>query len=91
MFAGSKSSIFLNFNWMDIWLPSPWRVFSTLKLSPGAMRPSTSSKLSRSTWMNFRSESGFSGSVGLLPEKSPSTHTTKGNSFLTVAPSVSTW
>ncbi len=49
----------------------------------------TSLKLSRSIWMNLRSLSGFKGSVG-SPEKSPMTPITKGSSFSTTAPSVST-
>src|SRR5262249_61085319 len=36
--AGSKSSIELSFSWTASSLPSPWRVFSTRKLTPGVLR-----------------------------------------------------
>ena len=49
------------------------------------MRAMTSLKLSRSIWMNLRSFSGLSGSVG-LPEKSPRTPTTNGSSFCDLRP-----
>ena len=87
--AGSKSSMWRNFRFTPISLPSPASVFSTFMLRPGAMRAMTSLKLSRSICVNLRSASGFSGSLG-SPAKSPMTPTMKGSSRSMAAPSVST-
>src|SRR5262245_13129997 len=93
-FSGSKSLRCLNLRATLSCAPSsPESLLATRRLTPAFEAASTSWKLSRSMLTNFRFFTGIflpSSSITGCPDRSASTPTTKGSSFISMAPPVST-